>query len=142
MLASAQPVGGNSVEWKGPGHDQSVEWDHIPDESKEALNLKVEHDGEFWMPYKNFKDMFYRVEICQTSPHDYSDDWNFREVHGIWHRYHDNEDVDESGSNTESDQDECSEKEHETEDDKKIRKMLWSRPHHYVTVSEDDTTVN
>ena len=43
---------GNETEWNGPWSDGSAEWNHVPDEEKEALGLTFETDGEFFMSYK------------------------------------------------------------------------------------------
>ncbi|XP_058129991.1 calpain-A-like [Anopheles ziemanni] len=59
---------GNHNEWNGAWSDKSAEWRYISEESKTALGLTFEVDGEFWMSYPDFLKYFERVEMCHLSP--------------------------------------------------------------------------
>ncbi|ESN95936.1 hypothetical protein HELRODRAFT_185955 [Helobdella robusta] len=59
---------GDSHEWKGAWSDGSQEWQLVPQDEKRALGLTFEHDGEFWMSYKDFVRNFEKLEICFLGP--------------------------------------------------------------------------
>jgi len=59
---------GNEAEWKGAWSDGSREWGLLSDEDKEELGISFDHDGEFWMAYKDFIDGFTKLEICSLGP--------------------------------------------------------------------------
>ncbi|XP_035793198.1 calpain-A-like isoform X1 [Anopheles albimanus] len=83
---------GNEAEWNGPWSDKSAEWRYIPDEQKQELGLNFDHDGEFWMSYRDFTRYFDRMEICNLSPDSLSDDvlsrgkirWEMSMFEGEW----------------------------------------------------------
>uniref|UniRef100_A0A453Z3Q7 Calpain n=1 Tax=Anopheles quadriannulatus TaxID=34691 RepID=A0A453Z3Q7_ANOQN len=83
---------GNEAEWNGPWSDKSPEWRYIPDEQKQELGLNFDHDGEFWMSYRDFTRYFDRMEICNLSPDSLSDDemtrgkisWEMSMFEGEW----------------------------------------------------------
>uniref|UniRef100_A0A182N3N7 Calpain catalytic domain-containing protein n=1 Tax=Anopheles dirus TaxID=7168 RepID=A0A182N3N7_9DIPT len=83
---------GNEAEWNGPWSDKSPEWRYIPDEQKHELGLNFDHDGEFWMSYRDFTRYFDRMEICNLSPDSLSDDqfnrdkirWEMSMFEGEW----------------------------------------------------------
>ncbi|XP_052861504.1 calpain-B-like isoform X3 [Anopheles cruzii] len=83
---------GNEAEWNGPWSDKSAEWRYIPDAQKEELGLNFDHDGEFWMSYRDFTRYFDRMEICNLSPDSLSDDqlnrgkirWEMSMFEGEW----------------------------------------------------------
>ncbi|XP_063728233.1 calpain-B-like isoform X2 [Symsagittifera roscoffensis] len=58
---------GNS-EWNGPWSDDSPEMKGLSDKERQALELKKEDDGEFWMSFKDFKQHYTTIEICNMSP--------------------------------------------------------------------------
>ncbi|XP_053670171.1 calpain-A-like [Anopheles nili] len=80
---------GNEAEWNGPWSDKSPEWRFIPDDQKQELGLNFDHDGEFWMSYRDFTRYFDRMEICNLSPDSLSDDrgkirWEMSMFEGEW----------------------------------------------------------
>ncbi|XP_052900002.1 calpain-A-like isoform X2 [Anopheles moucheti] len=83
---------GNEAEWNGPWSDKSAEWRYIPDEQKQELGLNFDHDGEFWMSYRDFTRYFDRMEICNLSPDSLADDeftrgkirWEMSMFEGEW----------------------------------------------------------
>ncbi|CAF0859466.1 unnamed protein product [Brachionus calyciflorus] len=58
---------GNDVEWKGAWSDNSREWNMIDSETREELGIVKDHDGEFWMSYKDFLTNWHQVQICHLS---------------------------------------------------------------------------
>ncbi|XP_052869463.1 calpain-B-like [Anopheles cruzii] len=59
---------GNENEWNGAWSDKSAEWGFIKEETKHAIGLTFEVDGEFWMSFPDFVKYFDRVEMCHISP--------------------------------------------------------------------------
>ncbi|XP_023333917.1 calpain-A, partial [Eurytemora carolleeae] len=59
---------GNETEWRGTWADNAKEWSFIPEEEKEALGITFSADGEWWMAFKDFKEHFDQVEVCNLSP--------------------------------------------------------------------------
>ena len=43
-------------------------WDLISEETKEELNLQVEHDGEFWLSFDDFITHFDHVGMAHLTP--------------------------------------------------------------------------
>jgi len=89
---------GSEHEWKGPWSDDSDEWGGIDDDTKEAIGLTFEHDGEFWMSYEDFKDNFQKLEICYLGPDtlldedegeyaDWARRWEGQLLEGSWRRF-------------------------------------------------------
>jgi calpain, invertebrate len=85
---------GDSNEWKGAWSDGSQEWKAVTDDEKRSLGLVNEHDGEFWMSYKDFVSNFDRLEICYLGPDSLVKDeelkgtrkWESCSFDGAWHR--------------------------------------------------------
>lgn len=83
---------GNEAEWNGPWSDKSPEWRYIPDHAKEEIGLNFDHDGEFWISYRDFLKNFDRMEICNLSPDSLSEEqesgakkrWNMNVFEGEW----------------------------------------------------------
>ncbi|VDM56272.1 unnamed protein product [Angiostrongylus costaricensis] len=59
---------GNEQEWNGPWSDNSYEWRSVPDNVKEEMGLRFDHDGEFWMSFEDFMRNFEKMEICNLGP--------------------------------------------------------------------------
>ncbi|KAK6015500.1 calpain family cysteine protease, partial [Ostertagia ostertagi] len=59
---------GNEQEWNGPWSDNSSEWRSLPDNVKQDMGLKFDHDGEFWMTFEDFMRNFEKMEICNLGP--------------------------------------------------------------------------
>ncbi|GIY53238.1 calpain-B [Caerostris extrusa] len=84
---------GNECEWRGAWSDRSSEWTLITPEEKEALGLRFDADGEFWISYKDFMENFHRVEICNLNPDSLDDEpltksskkkWEMSMYEGSW----------------------------------------------------------
>uniref|UniRef100_A0A8C1JIV4 Calpain 1, (mu/I) large subunit b n=1 Tax=Cyprinus carpio TaxID=7962 RepID=A0A8C1JIV4_CYPCA len=77
------------VEWTGAWSDNSSEWNGIDPAEREEMNNHME-DGEFWMPFQEFKRQFSRLEICNLTPDALSEDslnfWNTIKFNGTWRR--------------------------------------------------------
>jgi calpain len=69
---------GNETEWNGAWSDGSAEWNYVPEEEKMQLGINFEHDGEFWMSYKDFVKYFDQAELCNLSPDSLDMDNNFK----------------------------------------------------------------
>jgi len=69
---------GNETEWNGAWSDGSAEWGYVPDDEKMNLGLNFEHDGEFWMSYKDFVKYFDGIELCNLTPDSLNEDNNFK----------------------------------------------------------------
>jgi len=84
---------GNEAEWKGAWSDQSAEWQFIPDDEKSEVGLTFEHDGEFWMSFRDFLAHFSRLEIVNLHPDSLEEDelgagnkkrWEMSTFEGNW----------------------------------------------------------
>ena len=65
---------GNESEWKGAFSDESERWKFISEESKEAIGLTQDDDGEFWMTFSDWQANFQKLEICNLGPDSLDDD--------------------------------------------------------------------
>ena len=69
---------------------RSPEWQFIPDEEKESVGLCFEHDGEFWMSFRDFQAHFSRLEIVNLNPDSLETDdkkcWQANNFEGSWVR--------------------------------------------------------
>ncbi|XP_069159494.1 uncharacterized protein [Procambarus clarkii] len=86
---------GNEAEWQGAWSDQSPEWRYIPPEEKEEIGLTFEHDGEFWMSFKDFLSNFTMLELTNLNPDSLDDEditgsvqhkWEMSVFEGAWIR--------------------------------------------------------
>ncbi|PAV83941.1 hypothetical protein WR25_02126 isoform B [Diploscapter pachys] len=59
---------GNEQEWNGPWSDGSSEWRSVPDQVKQDMGLRFDHDGEFWISFDDFMRNFEKMEICNLGP--------------------------------------------------------------------------
>ena len=81
---------GNETEWNGTWTDGADEWSYITEEEKEILGISFDHDGEWWMSYKDFVKHFDQLEICNVSPevmeqcYDDSACWHVNQFDGEW----------------------------------------------------------
>uniref|UniRef100_G3Q8A6 Calpain 9 n=1 Tax=Gasterosteus aculeatus aculeatus TaxID=481459 RepID=G3Q8A6_GASAC len=77
------------VEWNGPWSDGSREWNYVDSGDKNRL-LQLSDDGEFWMEFSDFKKNYDKVEICNMTPDDLTDDskrqWAVSMFEGNWIR--------------------------------------------------------
>lgn len=74
---------------------RAPEWRFISEAEKEELGLTFDHDGEFWMSFKDFQSHFSRMEICNLNPDSLSEDelsegqkkkWEMSVFEGEWVR--------------------------------------------------------
>ncbi|KAK4300804.1 hypothetical protein Pmani_027019 [Petrolisthes manimaculis] len=86
---------GNEAEWLGAWGDKSPEWEYIPEEEKEEMGLTFEHDGEFWMSFKDFLTYFTMLEMTNLNPDSLDDEdvtdsvqhkWEMSVFEGAWIR--------------------------------------------------------
>lgn len=83
---------GNEAEWRGAWSDKSAEWQFIPDDEKEEVGLTFEHDGEFWMSFRDFQAHFSRLEIVNLNPDSLEEEpdsktrWETSTFEGNWVR--------------------------------------------------------
>lgn len=75
---------GNEAEWCGPWSDKSQEWQFIPPEEKEEIGLTFEHDGEFWMSFKDFLTNFTMMEMTNLNPDSIEDEDMIGSVQHKW----------------------------------------------------------
>ncbi|KAL6111120.1 capn9 [Pungitius sinensis] len=77
------------VEWNGPWSDESREWNYVTAADKSRL-LQQSDDGEFWMEFSDFKKNYDKVEICNMTPDDLTNDskrqWEVSMFEGNWIR--------------------------------------------------------
>ncbi|XP_068451703.1 calpain-9 [Clinocottus analis] len=77
------------VEWNGPWSDGSREWNYVNEAEKNRI-LKKSDDGEFWMEFNDFKKNYDKVEICNMTPDDLTDNtkrhWEVNMFEGNWIR--------------------------------------------------------
>lgn len=89
MLRLRNPWSGTS-EWNGPWSDQSREWSMIDQYEKQKIGLTFEADGEFWIPFHEFKKNFTRVELCNLTPDEMDSNvqrhWHAQMFEGAWIR--------------------------------------------------------
>lgn len=88
LLRVRNPWGGD-VEWTGAFSDKSREWQLVTESEK--LDLNFDHDGEFWMSFRDFLKYFDTLEICNVlqnyvlcDEEEQSETWFLKEVHGQW----------------------------------------------------------
>ncbi|KAM7008983.1 calpain-9 [Tautogolabrus adspersus] len=78
------------VEWNGPWSDKSGEWDYIDKAEKSRILQNSTEDGEFWMEFEDFKRNYDKVEICNMTPDDLTDNtkrhWEVNMFEGNWIR--------------------------------------------------------
>ena len=76
-------------------HGRSAEWQFIPDGDKEEVGLTFDHDGEFWMSFRDFVAHYSRLEIVNLHPDSLEEDelgaghkkrWEMNTYEGSWVR--------------------------------------------------------
>uniref|UniRef100_A0A914D6F2 Galectin n=1 Tax=Acrobeloides nanus TaxID=290746 RepID=A0A914D6F2_9BILA len=90
---------GDSHEWKGAWSDSSPEWNSLPQNEREQMQVRFLADGEFWMAFDDFIREFKKIEICHFNPEifDELDEmtgvdlsaeevWTSYEGDGVWSR--------------------------------------------------------
>ncbi|XP_076585434.1 calpain-9 [Chaetodon auriga] len=78
------------VEWNGPWSDNSREWGYVDRAEKNRILQNSTDDGEFWMEFEDFKRNYDKVEICNMTPDDLTDNtkrhWEVNLFEGSWIR--------------------------------------------------------
>uniref|UniRef100_A0A8C4HJ46 Calpain 9 n=1 Tax=Dicentrarchus labrax TaxID=13489 RepID=A0A8C4HJ46_DICLA len=78
------------VEWNGPWSDDSREWSYVDKAEKYRLQQNSTDDGEFWMEFEDFKRNYDKVEICNMTPDDLTENtkrhWEVSMFEGSWIR--------------------------------------------------------
>ena len=60
-------------------------WTFVPEEEKERIGLKFEHEGEFYMSQMDFMTHFEFVEICNMGPEiEGVSSWSVSHGDGSW----------------------------------------------------------
>lgn len=78
---------GNRMKWKGAWSDNSKEWDSVPEDIKRRISLRRTSDGEFWMSYDDFSQLFNVIEVCNFSPEDAIEEEEENTQHdGKWYK--------------------------------------------------------
>jgi len=81
-----------SIDWGKIEMWRSPEWQFIPDDDKEEVGLTFDHDGEFWMSFRDFGSHFSRLEIVNLNPDSLEEDetdskkWVSSNFEGSWVR--------------------------------------------------------
>eukprot|EP00058_Branchiostoma_floridae_P022499 XP_002607989.1 hypothetical protein BRAFLDRAFT_74938 [Branchiostoma floridae] len=73
---------------------RSPQWEGVTEERKEELGVVKRDDGEFWMSFQDFLDIWKTLEICHLEPSVGEVEpelvgckkWNSTERHGKWQR--------------------------------------------------------
>ncbi|GAB6033052.1 hypothetical protein CHUAL_012668 [Chamberlinius hualienensis] len=81
-------------EYVGPWARDSIEWDEVPNEEKERLNIKYASEGEIWMAYQDFVKTFTHLEIAHLDGETSKDEpslrnksaWQMRMWQGAWQK--------------------------------------------------------
>lgn len=74
-------------EWNGAWSDDSEELKQLSEEEKAELGVKIEDDGEFWMPWDDFCTHFTIVTVCalvNTSIFSFDKTYNEGLFKGTW----------------------------------------------------------
>ena len=77
---------GNEREWNGHWSDESDEWNKVSTKEKAELGVTYDHDGEFWMSFKDFICEFSQFTICHKLSCDTESNMHFSisEREGSW----------------------------------------------------------
>ena len=74
------------AEWTGAWSDHSTKWKKVSLEEKAKYNLVIQDDGEFYMSFKDFHQIFQTLTICNISHLDAGLAWNEEKIFGSWRR--------------------------------------------------------
>jgi hypothetical protein len=75
-------------EWNGYWSDKSDLWNSVSDEEKSRINFKKDDDGEFWILFDDFINIFDIIEGCWIYPIQsenlmiFSDEWKDKNICG------------------------------------------------------------
>lgn len=56
------------MEWNGAWSDRDPVWSQLPKQDRENLGQYSKADGEFWMAYEEWINLFDQIQICNISP--------------------------------------------------------------------------
>ena len=74
------------AEWTGAWSDRSTKWKKLTPEEISKYNLITEDDGEFYMSFKDFVQIFQNITICNISHLDAGLAWHEEKIFGSWRR--------------------------------------------------------
>ncbi|KAI1903606.1 hypothetical protein AGOR_G00028930 [Albula goreensis] len=75
------------TEWNGPWSDSSEEWQKVGSMEREAMEITVQDDGEFWMAFDDWCKFFTDADVCRlinTSLLSIEKTWHEVVHHGSW----------------------------------------------------------
>ena len=84
MIRLRNPWG--EVEWKGEGSDSDKRWGKAGADGD--YDKSNDEDGEFYMPFHNYAQIFTKVEICRINVTHFKAEgqWHLRELDADWSR--------------------------------------------------------
>jgi len=72
-------------EWQGDWRDDDPKWEQVTGEQRKDLDLTVEDDGEFWMSYEDYLQIFTHTTICRVINLNLTDkQWELQEMKSTW----------------------------------------------------------
>ena len=80
-------LGWQETEWTGRWGKNPKFWSKVPQEVKEALPYEEKLDGEFWMEFDDFIDIFSDITICRiikTDPEGGDNCWHLVQKYSSW----------------------------------------------------------
>ncbi|XP_036380167.1 calpain-5-like [Megalops cyprinoides] len=78
------------TEWNGAWSDHSEEWEKVGSMERQAMDITVEDDGEFWMPFDDWCKYFTDVDVCRiinTSLLSLDKTWHEAVYFGSWTKH-------------------------------------------------------
>ncbi|XP_078268158.1 calpain-5-like [Rhinoraja longicauda] len=100
MIKMRNPWG--KVEWFGPWSDSSQDWKRVNGKECERIGVDVKNDGEFWMTFRDWCEVFTNVIACRlvnTSLWSINKTWDEVALPGAW-RLHDDPSLSRAGGCT------------------------------------------
>ena len=76
-----------ATEWKGKWGDDDPQWKEISDSKKKELDFTNEDDGEFWMEFHEYLEIFDTTTVCRIINTNVSitrKKWYLKELRGKW----------------------------------------------------------
>ena len=76
-----------ATEWKGKWGDDDPQWNEISDSKKKELDFTNEDDGEFWMEFHEYLEIFDTTTVCRIINTNVSitrKKWYLKELRGKW----------------------------------------------------------
>ncbi|XP_076116201.1 calpain-9-like [Mytilus galloprovincialis] len=73
----------HSVYWNGAWSRRSPHWNVLKQSTKEKMNIDKLLDGEFWISFIDFKNIFTEIEICHLGPESWKMEQSIQH-RGVW----------------------------------------------------------